>query len=72
MTEKTQQQLIDENERLTRQLELQMALNKERETSDAKYAPMITKTIVFGIVGTAALFVLYAVLAKIGLPNQLP
>lgn len=69
MTEKTHQQLIDENESLTRQLELATALNKERDISDSRYARKIFETGFIALIVIFALASLYFIFAKTGLPQ---
>lgn len=69
MTEKTHQQLIEENEGLKNDLKLAMALNKEREISDNRYARKIFETGFVGLIVIFALASLYFLFAHAGLPK---
>lgn len=69
MIEKTHQQLIDENEKLTRQLELSETVNREREISDNRYARKIYENGFVGVLVIFALASLYFLFAHAGLPH---
>lgn len=50
---------------LQNELEIIAKLKEERELSDQKYAPMIVKVIVFGMVGVILVTALGALLSKV-------
>lgn len=58
-TEKTKEELQHE-------LEIRRHLERERQISDGKYAPIIVGTIVFGMMGAIALWFLSQLFKSIG------
>ena len=52
-------------EQLEEQIRVEERLKEEREVSDGKYAPIIVKAIVFGMVGIILVTALGALLSKV-------